>query len=337
MSRPLVRLTTENTAPMLRIHLASTLPDFTDLPGVEGVTLNGGLSRGYADDLSEIDVRVYLSDAGLAAWQQGALAIPNGIVMLHGQLYDVSVCALAAEHQEEWSEVAKWDASYSEILFDPHGAIARLYGAKLAEPPSTAETGHHLFTAWWHIWLAGAIWIHRQDGLQAHLLLNRALEPLVHALFAANGEYVPHEKWLVHFSRTLNWVPPSWPERLAQAMTVPEPSIVAAAARRQVMANLWDDIDRHVVATQFPGFPLRAMQKRSYDLLKLLAERERMRLAEWSAQAAPAMLQGDPFRACVTVAGDQVHLDRARLKAVQPSDMYSWFYEIAAAVAAEVR
>lgn len=39
---------------MLRRHLKKMLPEFEALPGVVGLTLSGGLSRGYADRLSKI-------------------------------------------------------------------------------------------------------------------------------------------------------------------------------------------------------------------------------------------------------------------------------------------
>ena len=39
-------------------HLEKMLPEFEALPGVVGLTLNGGLSRGYADHLSKIKVQL---------------------------------------------------------------------------------------------------------------------------------------------------------------------------------------------------------------------------------------------------------------------------------------
>ena len=55
MNRPHVQIESENNISMLRHYLEKMLPEFEALPGVMGLTLNDGLSRGYADHLSEID------------------------------------------------------------------------------------------------------------------------------------------------------------------------------------------------------------------------------------------------------------------------------------------
>ena len=47
MTRPHPLLTAGNELPRLTGHLARQLPWITELPGVVGVTLHGGLSRGY--------------------------------------------------------------------------------------------------------------------------------------------------------------------------------------------------------------------------------------------------------------------------------------------------
>jgi len=44
------------------------LPRFKEFPGVVGITLNGGLSRGYADHLSEIDVTFYPQNSFTGIW-----------------------------------------------------------------------------------------------------------------------------------------------------------------------------------------------------------------------------------------------------------------------------
>lgn len=58
--RPYVQLTTENKLDELYKHLKSILPKLKKINGIVGITLNGGMSRGYADYLSEIDITLYL-------------------------------------------------------------------------------------------------------------------------------------------------------------------------------------------------------------------------------------------------------------------------------------
>ena len=334
MTRPHVTIPTENRLLDLRRHLDRTLPVFTQIAGVEGVTLNGGMSRGYADHLSEVDVTLFLSEAASERYQQGMQMIPSGIVVLDGQLYDIKVCSLAAEMAAQWSDVARWDGSYAEILYDPVGKIAELFARHLAEAPRVEGAGGPLFECWWHFHLAGRIWIHRQDGLQAHLILNRAIEPLVKALFIANREYVPHEKWLIHMSRTLTWRPDRWEERLGLAMTIPEPTVAAAEARQRVIAELWDEIDRHAVAACCPELPVRLMQKGFYDLVKWLADRGEVTMAEWQGRSRGATLSATPFNVIARLEGDLIRVDRERLKALGPGDLDPWFYEVVEAVRA---
>lgn len=61
MSRPYVTATSTNKLHLFLAELDSRMKDFESLDGVLGITLNGGLSRGYADELSEIDLVFYLS------------------------------------------------------------------------------------------------------------------------------------------------------------------------------------------------------------------------------------------------------------------------------------
>ena len=49
MNRPQVQIESENKNATLRRHLEKMLPEFEALPGAVGLTLNGGLSRGYAE------------------------------------------------------------------------------------------------------------------------------------------------------------------------------------------------------------------------------------------------------------------------------------------------
>jgi len=64
---------------------------FVALPGLVSITLNGGMSRGYANHLSEIDLTfyLYLTPDAFQAWQRGKMPVTMGITMLDGQLHDI--------------------------------------------------------------------------------------------------------------------------------------------------------------------------------------------------------------------------------------------------------
>ena len=103
------------------------------------MTLNGGLSRGYADQLSEIDVTIYLTPEAFDAWESGKTPIATGICVLNGQLYDIKYVDCVAEAARGWEPVTLWDASYAEILYDSQGHLHQLFASKLAHRPEPGE------------------------------------------------------------------------------------------------------------------------------------------------------------------------------------------------------
>lgn len=332
MTRPHVQLTTPNQAPVLRQHLMATLPHFQNLPGLVGITLNGGLSRGYGDELSEIDVTIYLTATAYATWQRTPSPFATGITRLDHQLYDLKVADYDAEAAQAWSSDACWDASYAEILHDPDGRIAELYAAKLATPPAPAQADGLMMSCWWYFRLAGDIWIHRGDPVQGHHTFNQAIIPLVKALFIANGEWLPHDKWLLHMSRTLAWQPAQWPERLQQALSTGDFSPESLRRRQQIIHELWNELDRYLIDRYWPGLPVQVMQRAFYHLLETLNQQGVMSRAAWEAAGGRALFQVDPFHQIVTVDEKTITLDRERLCQLDPATMYAWHFAVAAAL-----
>ena len=142
---------------------------------------------------------------------------------------------------------------------------------KLSQPVDVSLAEGFLFEAWWNYRLAGDIWIHREDPAQGHFVLNNAIKPLLSALFIANGEYVPYEKWLVHMSRTLDWKPERWEEGLREAFSTGHFDLGSLAARQQAIDRLWRAIDARL--REKTGTKVSMMQKYFYDKLKVLVER----------------------------------------------------------------
>ena len=115
MTRPIVQINKPNEKDTLLEHLYDNLPSFSALSGVIGITLNGGLSRGYGDHLSEIDITFYLESATYTKWQSGNSPIGVGIQCIDGVLYDIKIVDFTQEDVESWSTDARWDASYAKI------------------------------------------------------------------------------------------------------------------------------------------------------------------------------------------------------------------------------
>ncbi len=332
MSRPYVQVESENTIATLRHHLEKMLPEFEALPGVVGLTLNGGLSRGYADHLSEIDITIYLTSEAFRDWKLGKPPIAVGITKLAGQLYDVKYVDFTAEEARDWDDTELWDVSYAEILFDPEDLLHSLFAEKLAERPEPDKAENLLMSCWWYFRLAGDIWIHRGDVLQGHHVFNQAVTALVQALFVANREYVPHEKWLLHLSRSLRWMPENWEDRLQAAMSTGDLTIESLKSRQVVIANLWKEIDRYIVENYYPHLPVHMMQKTSYEKLKLLAKEGSISKDEWQVRTGSGVPGGDPFYPIFKFEDDQLIFDPQAFRTIDEDAMYEWHYEVLRAV-----
>jgi hypothetical protein len=336
VTRPTVTINHPNQLVQFRAHLDQHLPRFATLPGVVGITLNGGMSRGYADHLSEIDVTFYLTPEAYQHWQAGQAPIGMHIQMIDGMLYDLKMLDINHERAHDWEMVTLWDASYAQILHDPTGAVAALFANKLAQRPDPKDAAGPMFVVWWRFFLLGNAWIQRNDPLQGHMALTDSLMELIRALFLLNREYIPHEKWLVHMSYTLDWTPPDWKKRLTTALCDVAPTVESLRQRQAKIAALWQDIDRQLIATSLDDFPadLCFSQAFFYHLLTWLATNSPVSVAEWQTRAGLDMLNHAPFNLCARVENGHITLDRDRLLTLAPDDAYSWFYAVAKAVRA---
>lgn len=68
-----------NQSDILLGHLNKLLPKLALLKGVVGITLNEGLSRGYADHLSETEITIYLDSDCYRYWHENKASILFGI------------------------------------------------------------------------------------------------------------------------------------------------------------------------------------------------------------------------------------------------------------------
>lgn len=204
---------------------------------------------------------------------------------------------------------------------------------KLSQPVDVSLAEGFLFEAWWNYRLAGDIWIHREDPAQGHFVLNNAIKPLLSALFIANGEYVPPEKWLVHMGRTLDWKPQDWEQDLRSALSTGRFDLESLVTRQQAIGRLWGAIDAKL--RQQTGSKVSMMQKYFYDKLKALVEKGSLPVQEWAGEDAVGLLSSQPFHGVVELIDGVVVLDPEKLLALQPQHMYSWFYEVVEAVIGE--
>lgn len=328
MSRPYVNLTSKNIIDNLLAALNKEIEKLKLIPGVVGITLNGGLSRGYADHLSEIDIVIYLKKKHFENWHKTKTPLPLGIVKLAGYLYDIKIVDFESEEKRIWDSVSLWDLSYSKILFDPKGKIEQLMKDKLSCTPKADEAEDLLFSAWWYYRLAGDIWIHRGNALQGHYMLNKAVVPLIEALFIANSEYIPHEKWIVHMSRSLYWKPEHWEDKLVKALDTGDLSIQSLISRQAAIESIWREIDEYLISKEYSGFKLYFCQRGFYSLLKFLVDKETVTIKEWESMSNIMTLNCEPFYSIVTIDNEVIVLDKERLLSIRPEDMYYMIFNV---------
>ena len=337
MSRPYVSVAAKNDINELLNHLERVMPRFKVLSGVVGITLNGGLSRGFADHLSEIDVTFYLDCEAYKKWRESKAPIALGIVKIDGILYDIKTADYTEEGKRPYGDVDLWDLSYAKILFDPDGKIEQLFKDKLSIEPDITQAVDLLWDCYWNFKLAGDIWINRGDAWQGHFMLNEAIKPLVKALFIANKERIPHEKWLVHMSRTLSWTPDNWEERLMEAMITKDHTTEGLIHRQSAIELLWKEIDRRIKDEYYPGFGLACHQKSFYDLLNHLVQTETIAMDDWKKIASLSVLSMDPFHTITEIHEGKVVLSKDKLLAIKTEDLYSWHYEIVKGVLGDLK
>lgn len=330
--RPFVDLQSKNTIDELLSALNMSLSRFTDLKGVVGVILDGGLSREYGDYLSEIDVVIYMDAPNFRELQDGNCPFPLGIGKLDGNLYDIKLANYKEEVKREYDSVALWDLSYAKILYDPKGKMAEFMHQKLLKPVDASCASGFLWDAYWHYKLAGDIWIHRQDTLQGHHVFNLAVPPLLRALFMVNKEYIPHDKWLIHMSRSLLWKPDNWDILLAGAMSTGDCSIQSLIDRQHYIDGIYKSIDRYACEMTCFHNQLDFTQKSGYDTLLKLTEKDVYTIEEWTSLQSLDALNYEPIHSLFYRRGNMIYFNKERLLALKPEDMYTWMYEIADAV-----
>jgi hypothetical protein len=329
MSRPYVNLQSENIIEELLSALDKSLYKFTALDGIVGITLNGGLSRGYGDSLSEIDITVFVSENQFAEYVKGKFPFTLGITVLDGYLFDIKAANFEQECKSDYDSIALWDLSYARILYDPDEKIAGFIKQKLEKKVSYSDASGLLWNSFWSYRLAGDIWIQRQDAIQGHFTFNNAIKPLLEALFIANKEYTPHEKWLVHMSKTLAWLPDDWEERLLRAMNTGDFTVDSLKDRQAYINGLWNDINKKLCEmSNYEHDGLDFTQKYSYETLSMLLGKSVYTIDEWEAVRGLEELNYEPIHSVFKRVGDRVVLDKDRFLSLKPEDMYVWMYNI---------
>ncbi|MFX0031841.1 MAG: nucleotidyltransferase domain-containing protein [Promethearchaeota archaeon] len=253
-----------------------------DLTGVIGITLSGGLSRGYGDELSEIDLMIYLDKKAYEKWSQGEAPVPQGDTLWNGYYFDLEFLSYYEEWDKKWDPFMKWDASYNKILYDPYSKIVKLLEHK--DIFTAREKFQCAATSFGKCVYIGNLvvqqWIKRGDPLIANHLINKAIKGLIKIVFLINDEYLPPDKWSLNYSYSLDWLPEGWRERISDVILVKEISMEEAERRCKILHRIYNECWERLVGTKFKD--LEFIEINLYNELQYIISKTPVNLNEFS-------------------------------------------------------
>jgi hypothetical protein len=253
INRPHGRLPKNNLVQSMTesaLNLSCELEKFDE---VQGITLAGGLSRGYGDELSEIDMNIYIREEMLPRWLRGEGPIPHGDYQGNIFHMDVSFLNLNKVKAKNWGLLEKWDASYQKVALDKEGEVTKMLEEKdvfTADEKKALAMRSYLDCTYFGD-IVVRQWTLRKDPLVAHQMVTKGIPALCNLLFLANDEYPPFEKWLVNYSHSLEWKPVNWSNHLEKITLIKDITLEELDHRRNLFMNLYHEVWSKVVGEEY--------------------------------------------------------------------------------------
>lgn len=196
--------------------------------GVVGMLYIGGLARGFADKHSDIDVIALLAEKD-ENLRKKLKQTGSDEQKRAGIDIDLEVHFFEDFKSRKWTELNKWDFSQAEIVYDPEDRVKHLFKEKLKVPKAfwlkrVVVFGEYL--KWYccpsedDVGTMVEAWVDRGDILSAHYCLNYSIDLMIKIIFALNKEYVPPQKWRIHYSYGLKWLPQGYEKLLIDAIAI---------------------------------------------------------------------------------------------------------------------
>jgi hypothetical protein len=203
---------------------------------VLGVLLVGSLSRGHADDLSDDDLEVLLTDEAHAR-----LAPEDCIeVFIEGEgptrkiIYDAQLTSLSDIERKALStfDLDHWPYERARILFDRDGRVAQAAeAAGRIDPDFRAKRLRHATIDAWVANYRAAKTLGRGWEAAGKLLVARGARAMSRLAFALESRWVPLDHWLEAELKTLD-DPEQVGPAIVEALTGGTPEPLAAALAR---------------------------------------------------------------------------------------------------------
>lgn len=216
---------------------------------IVGVIFLGGLTRGFADKYSDVDIIVFINrqDQLLRKQiQKISLEERNS----SGLDIDLEIHSLTAFQGWKWDETDRWDFSHAEIVNDPRGQIRKLFNARLKVSERLwvkRIVTYAEYMKWYccppkaSVCTVIEAWVDRGDLLSAHYCLNYAIDLLLKTVFALNKEFLPPPKWRVFHFRNLKWIPSNY-GLLEDTIKVKELTVEDLNRRLKSLREIWQVI-----------------------------------------------------------------------------------------------
>lgn len=206
-------------------------------PEVAGVVLLGAIVRGYYDAASDIDVAI------LTRGELGA-DHPPLFQRLRGFEIHSWVSGYETEVSEPWPMAKRWTYSESRIHYDPDGLVTRLVAerTRLGEDERRWMLMTGAALSEWYIRRLTDLWVERGSLLSAHTMVHQGLNHFYEMLFALNDRLVADHKWVAWYAERLPLIPDRFPEKLAELLTLREPSLPELRRRVGVFMEMWSEM-----------------------------------------------------------------------------------------------
>jgi predicted nucleotidyltransferase len=215
--------------------------------GVEGIVFIGGLTRGFVDKFSDLDI-IVLIDRQDDDLRKRIYGVGLDEERCSGIEPDLEVHSLEDFRKMRLGEPERWELSRANIVFDPKGEVKKAFGKKLRLGGDfwvRRIATHAEYLKWYccppreDVGTVAEAWIERGDLASAHYCLSYGVELLVRMLFALNKEFLPAPKWRLFYSYSLKWVPKGYEELIKQTLLVNEFSVKEHDRRLKAIREIW--------------------------------------------------------------------------------------------------
>jgi len=229
-------------------QIAKTLAaEIASHKGVAGIFYIGGLTRGFADRHSDIDMIVLLADKD-ERLRKKLRQIGSEEQKRTGIDIDLEIHFFDDFSKRKWAELNKWDFSHAKIVFDPDGNVEKLFQEKLKVSRDFWLKRIVVFGEYlkWYccppekgVGTMVEAWVDRGDLASAHYCLSYSLDVLVKAIYALNKEFVPAQKWRIFYSYDLKWLPRGYEALLREATMVRSLTGRDLCRRLKAVRKMW--------------------------------------------------------------------------------------------------